>query len=165
MSTRVFYLHSGAKIRQFTFLIPHTVTHHLHAYFNVFTLIASVKFQNDFCLKLHLNYSWFPNFKPSFPKTGIHVHSTLLHYSCDELYTTCIVDSVQWNYTNHVTVTPVHRHVVTWDWRNRSTDTVITLSDSAEVPYEMTHTKGTLLSQAQLITNLLEIYGTSIRGI
>jgi hypothetical protein len=50
-----------------------TISTHFHR----FTSLASVRFQNVFCSESHLNCGWVPNFKPSFLKIGVVVHSTL----------------------------------------------------------------------------------------
>jgi hypothetical protein len=51
-------------------------------YFHRFALLANLRYQNVFCCKSYLNCSWFTNFKPNFPKTGVEGHSSLQH-SCD----------------------------------------------------------------------------------
>jgi hypothetical protein len=55
----------------------------ISTYFRRFTLLANVRYKNVFCSESHLNCSWFPNFKPSFPNIGVDGHSTLQHSSGD----------------------------------------------------------------------------------
>lgn len=56
--------------------------------FHIFTLSASVQFQNVFCCRSHLNCNCSPNFKSCFLKLGVHGQSTLQYWDGwdDDMY-------------------------------------------------------------------------------
>jgi hypothetical protein len=62
----------------------HVTFRRLYIYLHgLFALVASVRRQNVFCSKSHLNCTWYPNLTPTFPRIGVDWHSAL-QYSCDK---------------------------------------------------------------------------------
>jgi hypothetical protein len=62
----VLYLHFWTKTRLLTFVFLHISTH-----FHTFTLLARLRFHNEFCCKPHLSSSQLPNFRHGFRKLDL----------------------------------------------------------------------------------------------